>query len=325
MSRKVKIKTETGTDPFTQIRELSGVVYVALLSKHDKRIVLLGDAHTPYKGLSCKKCHTDCYTVTRFIKSLASYHAKTNTELDVFIETYAPLGNSKQKKDLQQMIDIVKFEETEKEQRREPKILFEIRKEFSKEVYIHTANTIRYHYVDIRVTPFIEETGLGLRSTLSNCSFLKKAAYPTKSKINSTILHICFVNQDPENKISKQFYKLSRTNKQCVRRFIEQRIQAIHKDLPYTEMFDSCFFWLCCLLLDCYMICRFLRFFERQPPGSTTVYFAGAAHTWTLFEFITQMDNNTNCILNTHPTHFKNIVLDEKISTSSKCIRIRDE
>ena len=313
-------------DPLENIRELSGVIHVALLTNNDKRIVLLGDAHTPYKGLSCKKCHDDFYTVTRFIRSLDAYHKKQTPkqEFDVFIETYAPIGDSKQKKDLQQMIDIVKLEEKDKDHRLNPRIIIELRKEFSKDVYIHTANTIRYHYVDVRVTPYIENLGLGLLRS-SGCLQWIKLAYPTKAKINSTIVHICFESRDLENLISKQYHKLSQSNKRLVRHFIEHRIQAIHKDYPYLkdETFDACFFYLCCLLMDCYTICRFLRFFERQPPGSTTVYFAGALHTWTMLEFLTQMNNKTVCIMNTHPKKFKDIFVD--FQSISKCIRIRDE
>lgn len=301
---------------------------MALLTNNDKRIVLLGDAHTPYKGLSCKKCHDDCYTVTRFIRSLAAYHKKQTPkqEFDVFIETYAPLGNSKQKKDLQQMIDIVKLEEKDKDQRHNPLLIFELRKEFSKDVYIHTANTIRYHYVDVRITPYIENLGLGIVSN-SSCLHLIKLAYPTKIKINSTIVHICFESRDPENRISKQYHKLSQSNKLSVRHFIEHRIQVIHKDNPYLqdETFGACLFYLRCLLLDCYTICRFLRFFERQPPGSTTVYFAGSLHTWTMLEFLTQMNNKTVCIINTHPKKFKDLLDNGEFKTTSKCIRIRDE
>jgi hypothetical protein len=77
-------------DPLHILKELSGVNAVSVLLKDKKRIVLLGDVHTPYEGKGCKKCVDDCFTVKRLVAELCDYHTKTKTEFDFFGELLAP-------------------------------------------------------------------------------------------------------------------------------------------------------------------------------------------------------------------------------------------
>ena len=306
-------------DPLDQLHTLSGVNTLAILTKDNKRIVLLGDQHTPYKGLTCPDCHKDCFTVKRLIRSLATYHTKIGTDFDLFGEFYAPFGDSKNTDVLKNMIKITKLDE--EYAKKDPIILFEMRKEFARESYIHKATTVRFHYVDMRTSPYIQSKGLDILSDAPGvCNpdvyyRLFKIAYPTKAILSATIIDICFESKDPENKISKQYRKLPISERRLVRGFIEKRINAISKHFSYSDIRDYVF-WLKMLLVDSYTICRFLRFFAGQQPGSTTVFLEGAAHTWTVLEFLKL--SGCDIILNTHPKNvFDMINMNVKMS---KCI-----
>ena len=314
-------------DPLEYLQRLSGVNALAILAKDNKRIVLLGDQHTPYKGLTCSDCHKECFTIKRFIRALARYHTKTGTDFDLFGEFYAPFSDSKNPDVLKHMVKVAKLDEDFG--KKEPSILIELRKEFAREAYIHKATAVRFHYVDVRTSPYIQSKGLDLLSDApgvcnpENYYRLFKVAYPTKSSLSMTIIDICFESKDPENKISKQYRKLPLSERRLVRGFIEKRIQAINNHFSYSGISNimNCAFWLKMVLVDSYTICRFLRFFAKQPPGSTSVFLEGAAHTWAVLEFL--KISGCEVILNTHPKNvFEMITWNMKMS---KCIHTNQQ
>jgi hypothetical protein len=278
-------------DPLEHLKYLSGVNTLAILTKDEKRIIMLGDVHSSYSNLLCKDCVNDCYTIKRLVKDLMKYHTNTKTEMDFFGEFYGMRDNLSQKE------------------------MLELRAEFAEETYIHKSKTNRFHYVDVRSMPFVEEYGLeGYRPI--TCFTVFKRAYPTKTKLNNTILNICFESKDPRNKISKQYFKLPLAERKLVRKHIEKCIKNINNKADFEKPTYGIF--MASLLVDCYAICRFLRFFAKQPAGSTTIFFEDASHIRVVIDFLQSW--GCDVILNTNPPKLPTFDNTEGIRVMSKCI-----
>ena len=293
----------------------------------------MGDAHTTLNSKRmCPRCTDNCYTIPRFIQALAKYHSSTHTQLDVFLESFAPQGDTKSKFVRKQMTEIVK-----KNTASTPLLMFNLRKEFAREMYLHDKrpHSVRYHYIDVRLAPFLDKTGisLGIFLILTNFTqvhtlnqffglFLK--SYPTWNTFRKELLHQCFTSKDPDNKIVKQYRKLSESEKKRVKEFIECKITSVGRLFPYSSAatIASCFFWSAALLNDCYTICRFLRFIRAQSVGSSTIIFAGAGHTWNILQFLTGMIGYS-VVMNNHPTKFMDVITET--TSQSKCVHIKDE
>ena len=323
------------TDPLNNINQLSGATYASILTKDCKRIILLGDVHLPANKLLCSNCYASkkCYNIIQFIHLLADYHFGTATHFDMFCEAFAPTD----------VLHQTTTNTVKRNYNANPSILLAaVRKEFSDQIYRHKRNRrIRFHYVDIRSSPFLQKTGLTFLLWLmfSNVSsspewfgtgfelylnlFLR--SYPTFHSFKSAILHICFTSKDPTNVVVKQFNKLPSTAfKTHIKDFIIRKLNALNKIFPYSskKTVMSTIFWGTALLMDCYTICRFLRFFVNQPAGSTTVFFEGAGHCWIVLEFLKELDAKQH--FNNFPKSIKDLFNDELTYSSSRCVYLAD-
>jgi phage FluMu protein Com len=294
-------------DPLNKITRISNPTAVSLFEKDNKRILLLGDAHT--QGNECPRCKPPkCVNYITILKELDEYHKKSSTQMDVFLEIFAPdypqkmtsrlyeygkwKGNSILRSIIGSQIDLAK-----------------VREDLLSKLYFHEKSDVnqRYHYFDFRQTKLFEDYDLSVKK-LMIAYFKGKLAdyyddfftsYPTKKSLVDTLKDFLFGKPfDPSYKhrdllshgmtrISKQFHKLSRSEQAVVRSFAVDRINDILQNYRFKDVFD--FFDrilnLLTLLTDIYAICRFLRFFSQQNDGSTSVFIAGAAHTYnyTLF------------------------------------------
>jgi hypothetical protein len=205
----------------------------------------------------------------------------------------------------------------------------------------------RYHYIDLRFTKVFRDHGFDIQKIINfgkinnaNKRILKvteyyntfKNLYPTQTSYIKIIFDLCFGKPfRPEYKgrsglshemtyISKQFHKLCAKDQQFVKRFIKSQLLSMMKQYPYNNIntFLYNIFWMCARITDTYTICRFIRFFNKQPANSSTVIIAGARHTYIYYLFLKEF--NAKQIFNHN--HDKKILLDAPSAKHSKCIHI---
>ena len=228
----------------------------------------------------------------------------------MFGEFYAPITNGAE------MVRISKLEAIDNK----TLLLFQMRNEFAREVYMHgRKNTsIRFHYVDVRTSPFLNSMSIGLvQQMLGGPSYYAslKRIYPTRITLQTAIVNVCF--DTSTNKINKQYRKLPENQRKHVREFITRSSLSLCKK---SWSFPTCVFWLTMLLMDCYAICRFLHYFELQPAGSTTVFFEGIAHSWTVAQFLMEWDAKKE--FSTLPETFGKLYALAQEEKMDKCVRI---
>lgn len=301
-------------DPLFLIKRLSGIGTVSVFTKENKRIVLLGDVHT--QAQLCTSCRKpDCYSVAGFIRALAEYSVKSKTQFDFFGEFYAPFRDDINGKEMVRIANLEMKSDADKD-----KLLFQLRKEFAREVYLHGSkkSSQRYHYVDVRVAPFVQAKGIGLllRAQIPDYARLIQAT-TTRSAFSKIILDLCL--KPSSNKIFKQYHKLPLGQRKQVRAWLESRVWVLNR---FRWSFETFIFWMEALLLDFYAICRFLRYFAYQPAGSTSVFFAGAGHTLSIGQFITLW--GAQKLLSTQPTERLDVLVAgmEKAESKSRCVRL---
>jgi hypothetical protein len=299
------------TDPLLTVKRLSGINTVAIYTKDAKRIVLLGDMHTSTKGLMCSRCHANtCYTVAGFIRALADYSAATKTQFDLFGEFYAPTY-----KDIAGSL-MVKIANLESKQQKH-KLLFQMRSEFAREVYLHghKKSAVRYHYVDVRTAPYVQAKGIGLILRVRpDYDLLIQAAFPTHTAFTNIILELCLSSS---NKIHKQYQQLPLAQRKLVRSWLLSRVRTLSR---FRWSFKTFTFWMEALLMDFYAVCRFLRYFARQPAGSTSVFFAGAGHTLSIGLFLQKWGAQQR--ISTASTERLDVLIAAKEEEQSKCIHL---
>jgi hypothetical protein len=279
-------------DPLESINELSDVNAAAVLTQEGKRIVLLGDIHTPYKGKTCKKCTGGCFTVKRLLRALKKFHEKTETDLDTFAEFHAPSIDRKNPAAMQKWVAEV--------QAGQPLILSEMRQEYFADAYQHDRKPgARFHYVDVRSTPAFQKKGImpflwlyahkhpeDSDPCARNYFSMFQLMYPKKEKLNAAIADLCWGASDPSNIVSKQYHKLTPADRRKVKSFFSKYMMNIQSSFSYQKQPEEYFVQITALPVEFYAICRFLRFFHRQPAGSTSVFLAGVAHTAVIDAFL---------------------------------------
>jgi hypothetical protein len=284
-----------------KIKRLSDPITVSLYKKDGKRILLLGDRHLPNKD--CKTCKApNCVNYLSLIDELDKYHKEAGTDLDVFFEGFAPAagrdGIEKTRLYLGELIDryFLMYKGT-------PVHLYDVRKALLPKAFFHKGDDVhqRYHYIDFRLTPLFLRYGFDIITIIHGSDEQKRAyfdkfhaMYPTKTSYVNRIKEFCFAKPfDPSlkprsllshgmTKIGKQFHKLGSKDQILVKRFITKRIQTIMDDYDY-KVFEQCManvFFMAAVMMDSYAICRFLYYFSKQTEGSTSVFIAGALHTY---------------------------------------------
>ena len=296
------------------IKRLSGICTVAVFTKDERRIVLLGDVHT--RAQLCASCRKPgCYSVAGFIRALADYSVATKTQFDFFGEFYAPFRDDINGNEMVRIANLEMKADTDKD-----KIIYQLRKEFAREVYQHgrKKSAPRYHYVDVRFAPYVQAKGIGAILQLRNPDYYQMLqATTTRTAFTNTILELCLAPSS--NKIYKQYHQLPLGQRRLVRAWLKSRVRQLSSFHWSFEMFT---FWMEALLLDFYAICRFLRYFARQPAGSTSVFFAGAGHTLSIGQFLTVWGAQKR--LSTQPTERLDVLIAkvEEAESASKCVHL---
>jgi len=276
------------------INELSDVNAAAVLTKEGKRVVLLGDIHTPYKGKTCKKCAGGCFTVKRLVGALKTFHEKAGTDFDVFAEFHAPSIDRKNPAEMQKWVAEVPA--------RKPLILSTMRQEYFADAYQHDRKPgARFHYVDVRSTPAFQKKGImpflwlyarqhpeDSDPCTRNYFNMFQLIYPKKEKLNDAIADLCWGAKDPANIVSKQYHKLAPADRRKVKSFFSVYMKSIQSTFSFQKQIEDYFLQITALPVDFYAICRFIRFFHRQPAGSTSLFLAGVAHTAVIDSFLKQ-------------------------------------
>ncbi len=303
-------------DPLKIINRISNPLAVSLFKKEGKRILLLGDIHT--LGNECPNCKKPkCLDYITILKELDSYHRATSTQLDVFIEAFAPDYPEKLSSRLYEY-GAWKANSVYRSLTGFHIDLTKLRKDVLTKLYFHEkeGEQQRYHYFDLRLTQLFKDFGFGVDrllaidgassremfdTLLDNFYKDMRERYPTKKALVDTLKDFLFGKPfNPSYKrrdllshgmtrIAKQFYKLdSRSEKALVRSFALSRINEIltPDSLKYPVQMYEAIFDLLMLLVDVYAICRFIRFFYRQDAGSTSVFLAGAFHTSNYAAFL---------------------------------------
>lgn len=297
-------------DPLYKVKRISDPITVALYVKDGKRILLLGDQHLVNKY--CKKCEApDCLDYLSLVKALDDYHKDTGTELDVYIETFAPNdGTSTFGKGLLYLQNSI-LGRQEFIDKNTPLRIYNVRKALTLKAYFHGKEARRYHYIDFRLTELFEKYGFSIFDILHGIlqgseedvkkyheNFLKM--YPTKSSYVDIIKQFCFAKKfDPSlkdrsllsqgmTKPAKQFNKLPLKEQRLVKSFIMKQIKYYMTTYDYKNIhgFASNVFYISMMIMDTYAICRFLYYHAKQPEGSTSLFIAGASHTNTYALFL---------------------------------------
>lgn len=288
------------TDVLKDVKRISDPITISLYVKDDKRILLLGDRHLVNKD--CTACKPPkCLDYLSLIKGLDKYHKDTNTDLDVYFEGFAPNNGQnsleKTQRYLGELVDryMLKFQGT-------PLRLYNVRKALLPKAYFHkTGLKQRYHYIDHRLTELFIMYGFDIMTILMGGEEEKqayfihfKSMYPTKASYIHIVKEFCFAKPfDPSlkprsllskgmTKIGKQYHKLSAADQRLVKSFVMKRVNVIMDEYDYKE-FSGCLtnvFFMMCLLMDVYAICRFLYYYNQQSKGSTSVFIAGAVHAF---------------------------------------------
>jgi hypothetical protein len=289
------------TDILKEVKRISDPITVSLYVKDGKRILLLGDRHLLNKD--CKSCEPPkCLDYLSLVKGLDKYHKETNTDLDVFFEGFAPNNGrnslEKTKRYLAELADryFLMYKGT-------PLHLYNVRKALLPKAYFHnTGLNQRYHYIDHRLTSLFVMYGFNLltiimgtleEKILYRTSFM--SMYPNKTSYINIIKEFCFAKPfDPSlkprsllskgmTKIGKQFHKLEAADQRLVKAFVIKRVHTLMDKYNYKGDLDEFLtnvFYMSALFMDVYAICRFLYYYHRQSEGSTSVFIAGAAHTF---------------------------------------------
>ena len=289
-----------------KVKRISDPITIALYVKDGKRILLLGDQHVVNRY--CKKCEApDCLDYLSLVEALDNYHKDTGTDLDVFIETFAPNdGTSTIGKGLLYLQNSI-LGRQEFIARNTPLRLYNVRKALTLKAYFHGKEARRYHYIDFRLTELFQKYGFSLFDLLHGSEediikyhdiFLKM--YPTKSSYTNIVKQFCFAKKfDPSlkdrsglsqdmTKPAKQFNKLPLKEQRLVKAFITKEIKYYMNTYDYKNIggFVSSVFYIMSLIMDTYAICRFLYYHAKQTEGSTSLFIAGAAHTNTYALFL---------------------------------------
>ena len=72
------------------------------------------------------------------------------------------------------------------------------------------------------------------------------------------------------------------------------------------------------------VLCRFLRFFKKQPAGSTSVFLAGVLHTSSFKTFLEEWGCKT--VFDKHPSLKEVVKITEQASKGEldkKCIHVK--
>ena len=290
-------------DPLTLLKRISNPYAVSLFEKDNKRILLLGDVHTPSEK-DCKKCNLPtCGDYLQIIKALDMYHKENNTELDVFVETYS-VNNPKSLIDKAETFGRIQSNSLIYYLMDMPLHLIDIRKELLSKIYFHKENSKqRYHYFDFRFSKLFADFWFNVVDIIRRPSEELyneiHRLYPTKTKYINTVKQFCFSRHfipsysrrnllsHDMTRIAKQFYKLPPAERVFVKEFVVERMNKIMKKYDFdSEALFNNIFQMITLMTDTYSICRFVRYHMNQVEGSTTVLLAGAFHTYTYSLFL---------------------------------------
>ncbi len=285
------------TDPLVEVRRISNPSALALLTKDNKRILLLGDFHSHSDKEECKRCkQPSCLNYATILKQLDEYHTEQGTDLDVFVESFAPNDPKSGFNGLKQSTKDIFYAYQAKIYGLQIDLI-NLRKNLASKLYFHKDEPhIRYHYIDMRLTSEFEELGINLSSllTISNeddeLDYLTKfkERFPTNSFYQKKVESIFFSKYSKQNpsRVAKQVSKLPSKEQQLLKQFF--RKQATH--LRIKEKQDSLqldyIFTIGILMIDIYALARFMRFFSNQPEGSTSVFIEGAAHSFNYYTFL---------------------------------------
>lgn len=293
------------TDPLLNLERVSDPVTYSLFEKDGKRIVLLGDVHVNNEK-KCENCRKPkCLNYLTLIRSLDEYAKKTDTDLDVFLEMAAP-NFGKNKTEKRGLYDATLEDRLTQRRAKSFLRLYNARKEFGTKAYFHKGTEKqRYHYIDPRMTGFIQSYGFFIHTLATGTPTERlgyyamfQLAYPSPKKLLDTLLAICFSKKlrlPPPfqgkiymSKIAKQVYKLPLSDQKYVRGFFTRHFQTILGRLNYQaqDTFADALFQLISGLMDVYAICRLLFYHRKQSTGSTSVILAGAWHTYVYSEFL---------------------------------------
>jgi len=305
-------------DPLEEVKRISNPSGVFLFEKEGKRILLLGDLHTPQER-ECVHCNPpQCMNYTHLIGALDKYHKATSTNLDVFVEISAPDYPHKRASRVYRGVAQM-FNRGLRSLFSKSLDLVTSRSELLSKLYFHGSipTAQRYHYFDFRFTQLFKDYGFDIDTILRvdrQATNPEKrevalrtyrdtivARYPTKKELVSTFKDFLFGKPfDPSypnrsrlshgmTRIAKQFYKLeSRSERALVRSFAISTLEEILRSYDYKdeEYSGLAIFTALILLTDIYAICRFLRFFSKQSPGSTSVFLSGLSHSKNYAEFL---------------------------------------
>ena len=298
------------SDPLVSLKRISNPYSVGLYKKDKKRILLLGDLHLP-NVKECKSCERPtCSTYLGIINDLDKYHKTNGTNLDVFIEVVAP-DNSKS---IASKIAASSYTYSNSFLLK-PLHLIKTRTSLINKLYFHNSDeNIRYHYIDLRFSSIFKKNGFDIIKLIQyDSKYLEyfKERYPSKQKIISVVKDLCFgAPFDPKfkprsylnngkTKIAKQFYKLQDKDQKLLRSFLNERMDIILNNTTYPDTWHVIFYTML-LMTDIYAISRFIRFFNRQVEGSTSVFLAGFAHKNNYRLFLEKW--GATKIFDSHPT-----------------------
>ncbi len=339
-------------DPFDKLQQISNPSTVSIFEKDGKRILLLGDFHTK-NNKECARCIApECYDYIGLIKALDKYHKTNSTDLDVFVETFAP-NFPKRRLELYLKQAAIPFEKVLRKFIPSFNLnLVRTRTNLHSKLFLHGKDPNvhqRYHYTDFRFTKLFEDYKLSTKDIVTidylNIEDAKKyettmkeeffTFYPTKTKFIDTLTDFVFGNPfDPKyphrellshemTRIAKQFYKIESTyDQQIIKAFAISKIKKVANAIWSTNVsFLEALFESCLILMDMYAICRFVRYFRLQPEGSSSVFLAGAWHCENYREFLKKWGAKETFYKETIP--IKNTRQNvNKMTRASKCISL---
>lgn len=291
------------TDPLQSLERISNASAAAIYTLNTKRIVLLGDFHVP-DARDCSRCvYPKCADYSTLIHELDAYHKETGTELDVFLEIFAPEDMKSYAQRMKYYLLRSKLNATIGNilYSKKPHLL-ELRRQLDRKVFFHGRNTLqRYHAIDFRDTPDVKDALLDVYEFLANLkagpSKLERyietltqqslKAYPTKERLFTRIYAMCFASARKPNRIQKQVAKLSPEHRRMLQAFFRKMFDHYYLYNKKVRLFLH--LNLATLATDIYALARFLRFMSQQVEGSTSVFLAGARHTWHYSLFLQRL------------------------------------
>ena len=100
-----------------------------------------------------------------------------------------------------------------------------------------------------------------------------------------------------------------------MRSFTNERMQFILNNTTYNSTYNTglIIFYSMTLMTDIYAICRFIRFFNRQSEGGTSVFLAGALHTDTYRLFLEKW--GASKVFDNHPKD----IYDYRVDYTKMC------